>query len=113
MKFKKIKIEEDACYLGKITAYTITEDKRFLRIWVVLDVLPNIKFLKSVRYCEIIPSPMANLCEMLGIVDEDNNVFFDELVDKEVIVNFNLGKDGNYYINEMELYFEDEEYDES
>lgn len=109
MKLKRINIEEDSCYYGKIVDYAVADDKRFFRIWVEIDDFPGIKFLKSVRYSEYIPSQMATLLEALGVLESNGRVDFDSLNGKEVIVNFNMGNDGSYYINEMELYEGDDD----
>lgn len=109
MKLKRINIEEDSCYYGKIVDYAVSDDKRYLRIWVEIDDFPGIKFLKSVRYSEYMPSPMATLLEALGVLESNGKVDFDSLNDREVVVNFNMSNDGSYYVNEMELYEGDDE----
>lgn len=112
MKLKKINIDENICYYGKIVDYAVSDDKRYLRIWAEIDDFPGIKFLKSVRYSEYMPSPMATLLEALGVLESNGKVDFNSLNNMEVVVNFNMGNDGSYYINEMELYEGDEVDDE-
>ncbi len=112
MKLKRINIDEESCYYGNIVDYAVSDDKRYLRIWVEIDDFPGIKFLKSVRYSEYMPSPMATLLEALGVLESNGKVDFNSLNNMEVVVNFNMGNDGSYYINEMELYEGDEVDDE-
>lgn len=108
MKFKKINLEEHVSYEGRIVKYAIDENKYFFRIFVEIEGIEGISFLKCIRYAEYMPSVLSEFCEEFGILDNRGNVNFDELIEMQVIVSLNLGKDGNFYIADIEPIYEED-----
>ena len=101
MRFKKINIEENVLYGGKITSWSVDESKRFFRAFVEIEGIDGIQFVKCIRYAEYTPSLLGDFCETFGIMDSKGNVDFDELIDEPVLVSLTLARDGNYYISDI------------
>lgn len=111
MKFRKINLEENVEYDAHIVSWSIDDDKRFVRIFVEIEGLDNIQFLKCIRYSEFAPSVLSNFCEMFDIINKNGDVDFDKLIDVDIVVTMNQGRDGNFYVSDIyhENYEENED----
>lgn len=111
MKFRKINLEENVEYDAKVVSWGIDDDKRFVRIFVEIEGLDNIQFLKCIRYSEFAPSALSNFCEMFDIINKNGDVDFDKLIDVDIVVTMNQGRDGNFYVADIypENYEENED----
>ena len=90
IKFKKIKLKAEELYEG---------------------VIRKVEFDKVSR--RVRNSPTGRFFEAMGAMDEDGIVDLEELVGHSVHVTLNQGKNSAWYVNEMYLDEEDEEYEEA
>lgn len=112
IKFKKPHIALNQEYYGVIQRVEINKERGNFRIFVEIEEQPNETYLKSIRYSENIQGELARFLDELQVMNRRNEVNCDQLVGQEVVVTFNKGRDGNFYINEMWLAEEEsEEYD--
>ena len=112
ISLKKVAFKPEKFYSGVIKEVEIDDIRQRLRIFVELDKLPNEFFMKSLPYSESSYSMMGRFFEEMGAIDENGEVDIDDLEGSAVEVTLNEGKDSNWYVNEMHLIEEFEEYDD-
>lgn len=112
LKFKKVAFKTEKFYPGIIREVEIDDIRQRLRIFVELEKLPEELFMKSLPYSESSYSIMGRFFEEMGAIDENGEVDIDDLEGSAVEVTLNEGKDSNWYVNEMHLIEEFEEYDD-
>lgn len=113
IKFKKIKLTAEELYEGVIRKVEFDKVSRRVRIFTELDKVEGETFLKSLPYSVSVNSPTGRFFEAMGAMDEDGIVDLEELVGHSVHVTLNQGKNSAWYVNEMYLDEEDEEYEEA
>lgn len=101
VRFKKINLEEDVQYTATIVSWSVDDDKRFFRLLVEIAGIDGMQFMKCIRYSEYSPSALSIFCENFDIIERKGYVDFDRLLDLDVVVTLNRGKDGNFYISEI------------
>lgn len=111
IKFKEPSIKLGQEYSAVIQRIEVRKDWGRLHIFVELEDQPGITYLKSIRYSESVQGELARFFDDLQVMNRKNEVNTEHLEGREVIVTFNKGKDGNYYVKEMWLV--DDEEDES
>lgn len=111
-KFKKVTFKPEKFYPGIIKKVEIDDIKGKVRIFTELDKLPDELFMKSLPYSESSYSMMGRFFEEMGAIDENGEVNIDDLEGSAVEVTLNEGQDSNWYVNEMHLIEEFEEYDD-
>lgn len=107
IKFVKPNVKEGKKYKGEISRYEFHEEFKVLRIYVVLDKVANVEFMKRVDVDFSVGSVFATFCINMGIYFEDDTADLDELIGSKVIVVLKKGSDDKYYINKIQL---DKEY---
>ena len=112
LKFKKVAFKTEKFYPGIIREVEIDDIRQRFRIFVELEKLPEELFMKSLPYSESSYSIMGRFFEEMGAIDENGEVDIDDLEGSAVEVTLNEGKDSNWYVNEMHLIEEFEEYDD-
>lgn len=112
IKFKKVAFKPEKFYPGIIKKVELDDIRGKVRIFTELDKLPDELFMKSLPYSESSYSMMGRFFEEMGAIDENGEVDIDDLEGSAVEVTLNEGKDSNWYVNEMHLIEEFEEYDD-
>ncbi|WP_418620935.1 hypothetical protein [Sellimonas intestinalis] len=101
IKFKDLNFRSDKEYSAVIQKIEINRERGKLYIFVELEDEPGITYLKSITYSEHLQGALAKFFDGLQVMNRRNEVDTEELEGKEVIVTFNKGRDGNYYVKEM------------
>lgn len=102
--FIRPRVKEGKDYTGVITKYTVDEEQKVCRIYVQLDIEPQEVFMKRFELSHKANSAVAMFCYHMGIYNEyDDTVELDELIGIRVIVKLKKGRNGQLFIEEIEL----------
>ena len=107
VQFYNPKIKSNKKYHGEIQRYTIDKDRKIFRLYVILDEVPEIEYMKRFDYDFNVNSELGEFCNDMYVMSEDGLVDFDELEGLKVVVKLRKGTNGKLYVNEIWL---DEEY---
>ena len=103
IQFIKPEVKTGKKYRGKILRYTLDEERKVFRLYVVLDREPEIEFMKRFDVDQNVGSAFALFCNDMGIYMEDDTVELDELEGIHVIVKLKKGRNEKLYIQEILL----------
>ena len=103
VKFVIPKLKSGKEYKGQIRRYTVDEERKIFRIFVVLDKVPELEYMKKFDYDLNARSELGEFCDNMLVLSEDGLVDFDELEGLPVIVKLKKGTTGKLYINEIWL----------
>lgn len=107
VKFVIPKVKENVRYRGEIIDYSVDAERYILRIYVTIDKELSIRFMKRVDVELERGSYFHNLCNWLGMLNDDGEADLDLLIGTRVVVTLKQGRNEKFYINKIKL---DEQY---
>lgn len=112
LQFQKINFKPNKFYDGEITNVVVDEKKNNVYIFVTLDIYKDESFLKSIPLSKDINGQLARFLDELGVLEDDGSIELDDLCNEAVRVTLTKGKNKQWFIDEMEMVYEDEDEDE-
>ncbi len=90
-------------YKGEIARYTVDEERRVLRVYVILEQEPQVEFMKRFELDQNVGSAFAMFCCDMQIYMDDDTVDLDDMEGLKVKVKLKKGRDEKLYIEEIKL----------
>lgn len=115
VNFVKPKVRENKWYKGEIVDYSLDLEKNTLRIYVIVDKEPTIRFMRKMDVRLEVNSHFYKLCYELDLFNDDLSADLDLLIETRVLVTFHQVDNGQFFIDKIKLdaeFYEQEEQDE-
>ena len=103
IQFIKPELKAGKKYKGEIARYTVDEQHRVFRVYVILDQEPQVEFMKRIELDQNADSAFAMFCCDMDIYMDDDTVELDDMEGLRVKVKLKKGRDGKLYIEQIKV----------
>ena len=114
VQFYNPKLKSNKKYHGEIKRYTLDKERKIFRVYVVLDEVPEIEYMKRFEFDLNVSSELGEFLDNTYVLSEDGLADFDDLEGLRVIVKLKKGTNDKFYVNMICLddeYYEQKESD--